>query len=303
MSHGELDILRPSLQRIESALRESVASLADRDGVQMPERLRAAIEHTLLAGGKRLRPLLVLESARAAAADGDLRARSDELAMPAALAVEYVHTYSLIHDDLPALDNDDLRRGRPTLHVLYDEATAILAGDALLTDAFSWASRVAHRPAEVCRELAQAAGSAGMVGGQLDDLLGEGRALDADALRAIHARKTGRLFRACCVMGAHTTLAAAPHIDALDRYAAALGLAFQIADDVLDVVGDVEARGKRQGGDVDNDKSTYVRAYGLEGARAAAEACVAEAIDALAPLGDAGATLAALARYTTARTR
>lgn len=303
MNDDAMDALRPSLSRFEQALCESVAALSDRDGARMPDRLRAAVEHTLLAGGKRLRPLLVLECARAAAADDELRARAEDLAMPAALAVEYIHTYSLVHDDLPALDNDALRRGRPTLHVLYDEATAILAGDALLTDAFYWASRVTHRPAQVCRELSQAAGSAGMVGGQLDDLLGEGRALDADALRAIHARKTGRLFRAACVMGAHSTQATEEHVVALDRYAAAFGLAFQIADDVLDVVGDAAARGKRQGGDVENDKSTYVRAYGLEGARAAAEASVEEALAALAPLGARGNTLAALARYATARTR
>lgn len=287
---------------VDRRLTESLAALADRDGARPPAKLQQAMAHTLLAGGKRLRPLLVLESARAAS-EGLSEEEALELAFPAALAVEYVHTYSLIHDDLPALDDDELRRGRPTLHVLYDEATAILSGDSLLTDAFALVARAERRAAEQCLELARAAGSSGMVGGQLDDLMGEGRPVDAEGLKAIHSRKTGRLFRAASVLGALAVDAPARVQGALDRYAGHFGLAFQIADDVLDVVGDVEQRGKKQGGDVAHDKATYARAYGLDGARARAEEQAELAVKEAEALGERARNLVALARYSVGRTR
>lgn len=296
------DELTPLLEQVEHRLAESLAESRDKDGTRPPRRLLEAMTHTLLAGGKRLRPLLALESARAAS--GELpEPEALRLAFPAVLAVEYVHTYSLIHDDLPALDDDDLRRGRPTLHVLYDEATAILAGDSLLTDAFTFVARAERRAAEQCLELARAAGSAGMVGGQLDDLLGEGGPIDPARLEAIHARKTGRLFRAACVLGALSVDASTEAEGALDRYAAAFGLAFQITDDVLDVVGDTAERGKRQGGDVEHDKATYVRGYGLEGARKRALEQAEIAIEAVRPLGPRARHLVTLARYAVERTR
>lgn len=293
--------LLPLRDEIERRLRASLDDIADRDGARPPERLRDAMAHTLLAGGKRLRPLLVLESARAASSALD-EDEALEHAFPSALAVEYVHTYSLIHDDLPALDDDDLRRGRPTLHVLYDEATAILAGDSLLTDAFAFVARSRLRAAEQCLELSRAAGGAGMVGGQLKDLMGQGRPIDAEGLVAIHERKTGRLFRACCVLGALAVDASDEVRATLDRYAAHFGLAFQIADDVLDVVGDAGERGKKQGGDELLEKATYVRAYGLDGARREADEQAALAVAEAEKLGERARHLVELARFAVART-
>ena len=286
---------------IERRLQASLDDIVDRDGARVIERLREAITHTLLAGGKRLRPLLVLESARAAS-DGISEDEAVRLAFPAAMAVEYVHTYSLIHDDLPSLDDDDLRRGRPTLHVLFDEATAILAGDSLLTDAFSFVARAERRAAEQCLELSRAAGSAGMVSGQLRDLLGQGRPIDERELSLIHERKTGRLFRACSVLGALSVDASAEVQAILDRYAAHFGLAFQIADDVLDVVGDVGERGKKQGGDELHEKATYVRAFGLDGARRMAEERAALAVEEAEKLGARARNLVAMARFAVERT-
>lgn len=277
-----------------------LAKSIDRDGARPPQRLLDAMAHTLLAGGKRLRPLLVLESARTATANAS-RAEATDWAMPAAIAVEFIHTYSLIHDDLPALDNDDLRRGRPTAHIAFDEATAVLAGDALLTDAFGLVSRAQHRAAEQCLELSLACGSSGMVGGQMDDMMSEGQAIDGEHLRAIHARKTGRLFRACCSLGALSVDASEDVLASLDRYASAFGIAFQIADDVLDVIGDADKRGKKIGGDEDREKSTYVRAYGLEEAQRMARQYAEQAIEALAPFESRADNLRQLARFAAER--
>lgn len=277
-----------------------LAKSVDRDGARPPQRLIDAMAHTLLAGGKRLRPLLVLESARTAATQGSIE-ESTDLAMPAAIAVEFIHTYSLIHDDLPALDNDDLRRGRPTAHIAFDEATAVLAGDALLTDAFGVVSKAQHRAAEQCLELSLACGSSGMVGGQLDDMMSEGKPIDGDALRAIHARKTGRLFRACCAVGGLSVDANDEALASLDAFASAFGIAFQIADDVLDVTGDAEKRGKKSGGDEEREKATYVRAYGLEEAQRMASEYADKAIAALAPFESRADNLRQLARFAVER--
>ena len=285
-------------ERTNRALARVLAEHTDVDGARPNARLLEAMRYSLLAGGKRLRPTLVIECARAVCGEDAI-----ELAWPAAVAVEYVHTYSLIHDDLPALDNDALRRGRPTLHLAFDESLAILAGDALLTDAFGLLARAEKRAAEQVLELSLAAGSAGMVSGQVDDMSNDG-ALDPDEvdLLSIHRRKTGRLFAACCVLGGLSVDADRHTLDVLRRYGRALGLAFQIADDVIDATSTAADAGKHVGRDAERNKVTYPSRFGLAAARsmahAAAEAAVVEA-RAL----PAGETLAALARFAATRDR
>lgn len=279
--------------RFDAALARSVRSLSDVDGAETPARLADAMEHALLAPGKRLRPLLVLASAHA------LRPVDDETLFMsctnAAIAIEHVHAYSLVHDDLPGMDNDDLRRGRPTVHVAFDEGTAILAGDALLTNAFAHAARSTHNAARIVEALALAAGSAGMAGGQHDDVQGGARTVAE--LERIHAKKTGALFRAAAEIGA-LAMNAPEHRMAMARYGAALGLAFQIGDDVLDVVADPALAGKKRGRDVEREKVTFVSLLGVDEARARANRAADEAVAALpkpAPL------LAALARFAAQR--
>ncbi|WP_355662434.1 (2E,6E)-farnesyl diphosphate synthase [Halomonas salifodinae] len=255
-------------------------------------RLEAAMRHGLLVGGKRLRPVLVYAAGRALGADDAL------LDAPAA-AVELVHAYSLVHDDLPAMDDDDLRRGQPTVHKAYDEATAILAGDALQALAFEVLARAAHpRLPALMLTLAEAAGRDGMVAGQALDLAAVGGHPDVTALATMHGHKTGALIRAAVRLGA---LSAAtdddPRVVALDAYARAVGLAFQIHDDILDVTGDTATLGKTAGADAAHDKPTYPALLGLEGARAKADGLLREALAALAPLGEAATPLAELARY------
>jgi geranylgeranyl diphosphate synthase type II len=262
-----------------------------------PARLAAAMRYSVLGGGKRLRPVLCLMAAEACGGDASA-------AMGAACALEMVHTYSLIHDDLPAMDDDDLRRGRATCHKAFDEATAILAGDGLLTLAFELIAReVEPEPAALrcVRILAEAAGPAGMVAGQMADLRAERRALDEHdegslaELEAIHRRKTGALLRAPLQMGA--VVAGAPPIyqEALDHYGRAVGLAFQIVDDLLDVQGDETKLGKRVGKDCGHGKWTYPRFLGVEGSRRRARQLADEAVIAIAPLGAPGHRLCELA--------
>jgi geranylgeranyl diphosphate synthase, type II len=255
------------------------------------------MRYSLLAGGKRLRPVLVIAAAA-------LYGAPAERVMPAACALEMIHTYSLIHDDLPCMDDDDLRRGRPTNHKVYGEALATLAGDALLTMAFELLARQAlvdgvapHHAAAVVAEVAAAAGAAGMVGGQVEDIAWEGRGASAEQLKRIHRLKTGALFRASLVAGAGLCGASAAELAALRTYAHHFGLAFQIQDDVLDVVGDAAKTGKGVGRDVKHGKSTYVSHYGLEGARQAARAEVAAACAALELFGAKAAFLEALAQF------
>jgi geranylgeranyl diphosphate synthase type II len=254
----------------------------------VPERLLAAMRYSLFAGGKRLRPALTLGAAEIIAGD-------DAVALPAACALEMIHTYSLIHDDLPAMDDDDLRRGQPTLHKAFDEATAILAGDGLLTMAFDVVAETGN--VQVIRELAQAAGVAGMVGGQQLDLEAEGRRLTLPELQRVHACKTGALIRAAVRMGALLAGAKPEPVAALTRYGEQIGLAFQIADDILNVVGDAAVIGKAVGSDAAHGKSTYPALLGLERARALAEEAVAAALDALEEFGPETDTFRALARY------
>ncbi|KXS37501.1 MAG: farnesyl diphosphate synthase [Halomonadaceae bacterium T82-2] len=256
------------------------------------ERLDAAMRHGVIGNGKRLRAILVYATGRALGADLDALD-------PAALAIELVHAYSLVHDDLPAMDDDDLRRGQPTVHKAFDEASAILAGDALQTLAFEVLAEAAHpRTAALVGTLARAAGRGGMAGGQALDLYAVGHRLDAEALATMHRYKTGALIRAAVRMGGLVAVPEAdPRLAALDRYAAAVGLAFQIQDDILDVVGDTGTLGKAAGADAARDKPTYPALLGLDGARARADALRDEALAALAPLGEAGEPLADLARY------
>jgi geranylgeranyl pyrophosphate synthase len=257
-----------------------------------PAVIGEAMRYSVFAGGKRLRPALVL-----AAADAVDPAAVD-LALPAACAIEMIHTYSLIHDDLPAMDDDVLRRGRPTLHVVYGDGIAILAGDGLHAEAFSLLARepqesagpvgLAERKLEVIRLIGEAAGPAGMVGGQAIDLQAAGQVpgkrvtLDADGLRAMHARKTGALIRASALAGAVVAGAREDVRAAIDRYATEIGLAFQIVDDILDVEETEEALGKSAGKDAASDKPTYPKLFGLDRSRALASGCLVRAHEALA---------------------
>ncbi len=300
-----LSDLDPLRVLVETSLRTELDRLVDFDGVAPPQRLKDGMAHALLAGGKRLRPLICLATARAVysadVADDD---DAISLALPAAMALEFVHTYSLVHDDLPALDNDDLRRGQPTVHKKWDEGTAILVGDALLTDAFAIVARSKHHAAQQVLELAVASGSSGMVGGQHDDVQNEGKPVSEqshDDLRSIHRRKTGRLFAASAALGAWA--ANRPDlVDAARAYGAALGFAFQVQDDVIDVEGDPEKGGKGLGRDEKLDKLTTVRALGLDGAKALARSAAEDAVRCAQALGPRSDTLVALARFAASRT-
>jgi geranylgeranyl diphosphate synthase, type II len=262
-----------------------------------PATIHRAVRYSVFAGGKRIRPLLVL------AAGGAVGGVVEEL-MPLACAVEMVHTYSLVHDDLPAMDDDDLRRGKPTSHKVFGEAVAILAGDALLTRAFhlmaevpaSWDDTRIRRRLRAAALLGEACGTTALIGGQVMDLESEGRMIDAAALERLHRAKTGALLSACVRGGAILGGAGEGELAALGGYAAALGLAFQVVDDVLDATEGAERLGKSAGKDAAAAKATYVSVHGLDRARAIAAELRAEALAALAPFGERGALLAELAR-------
>lgn len=246
--------------------------------------LQEAMEYSLLAGGKRIRPVLTLETCRLCGGD-------PETALPFACAVEMVHTYSLIHDDLPAMDNDELRRGRPTNHVVYGEATAILAGDALLTAAFEHLTRAklpADQIVEGVRCLSHAAGSAGMAGGQALDMAGEGRALDREELELLQSLKTGALISAAAELGCIAAGGTEEQRRLVSAYAQALGRAFQVRDDMLDVTSSPEELGKPVGSDRANEKSTFVTALGLEGCSALVEELTRQAVKAIRGFEDPG---------------
>jgi len=271
------------------------------DEIARPRRLMEAMRYSTLGGGKRLRPFLVVESATVF---GVPRAS----ALLAGAALECIHCYSLIHDDLPAMDNSELRRGRPTLHKQYDDATAILAGDGLLTLAFDIISRdEIHSDAGVrlllTRALARAAGIGGMVGGQMLDLAGEGRFGDREPVDVarLQQMKTGALLRFGCIAGAILGQASAPDHRALDDYGRALGEAFQIADDLLDVEGDAAALGKQTGQDAALGKTTFVTQLGIDGAKQRVRDLLARADAALAPFGARGDVLRATARFVAER--
>ena len=264
-----------------------------------PPRLIEAINYSLLAGGKRLRPALVLEAAAACGGTGD--------PLPAAAAVELVHAFSLVHDDLPAMDDDATRRGRPTNHVVYGEATAVLAGDAMTALAFELlATAYADAPklaVALVADLARAAGPCGMIGGQMLDIAAENQSLSLDALKDVHRRKTGALLTCAARLGGLVAGASAEQLDALTTYGRHLGLAFQIADDLLDVTATPAAMGKATNKDAAAGKNTYPALLGVAGARRAADEESAAAVAALRPLGESADGLRALARFAVERSR
>lgn len=286
-------------------LAQMEAWLATRLPADAPGGLAEAMRYAVLDGGKRLRPLLVLAAWEAVA---DAEPVPEAPVWWAAGAVELIHAYSLVHDDLPCMDDDVLRRGKPTVHVRFGEALALLAGDALQALAFewlvapAWAQRDPALAVALARELALAAGAGGMAGGQAIDLAVVGQRMDQPALEDMHRRKTGALLRASVRMGALSARTDAATLAALDRYGRALGLAFQVIDDVLDVTADSATLGKTAGKDARADKPTFVSLLGVESARAYAERLLADALSALAGLPPhATPRLAALARWVVQR--
>lgn len=303
-------IFQERLDRVASDMEGLLDRLLAADPLQderaRPPRLLEAMRYATLAGGKRFRPFLVVETA-------NLFAGARSQALMVGSAVEFVHCYSLVHDDLPAMDNDDLRRGRPTTHKAFDEATAILAGDGLLTLAFDVLSREETHPdpgvrVELVAALARGAGLGGMVGGQVLDLAAEGRftngvlePLGQDEIATLEAMKTGALLRFSCVSGAILGQAGREARLALERYGAAIGKAFQIADDLLDAEGDPAMVGKATHKDAAAHKATFVRILGIEGAREKLGELVADAEAALAPFGAKADVLKAAARFVAER--
>ncbi|UJW84052.1 polyprenyl synthetase family protein [Devosia sp. SL43] len=264
-----------------------------------PERLVSAMRHGSLAGGKRLRPLLVRQAAA-------IFTVPPTASLTAGLAVEMVHCYSLVHDDLPAMDDDDIRRGRPTVHKAYDDATAILAGDALLTHAFGLLADPACHPDPAVRialvaELVSGSGGGGMVGGQMRDIEGEAAGLSGDEISTMQAMKTGALIRASVRMGAILGGADARALAVLTAYAEAAGRAFQLADDILDVTASAETMGKATGKDADRGKQTLVATLGLDGAKARLNQTVNDALGCLRTFGPKADGLRATARYFASR--
>ena len=281
------------LPRIEEELDRATANCGS-----MHPLLLSAMRYSLLDAGKRIRPILTLECCRAAGGN-------PEDAMPFACGVEMIHTYSLIHDDLPCMDDDDLRRGKPSCHVRFGEANALLAGDALQPLAFETmlvGSRI--RPELTVRAaavLAHACGAAGMVGGQIIDLENEGRHVGLDELRVMDSGKTGAIIKAACVMGVIAADGSDEMIAVAERYAENIGIAFQITDDILDVTSTAEVLGKPVESDIGNDKSTYVSLLGLEKAREEAARHTALAVEAVAPLGEGAEFLARFAEMLAGR--
>jgi len=304
MTTGTADFakrLDQTAEDTEALLAKLLSDATETDEIVRPKRLIEAMRYSSLGGGKRLRPFLVVESA---AVFGVPR----EAALMAGAALECIHCYSLIHDDLPAMDNSDLRRGRPTLHKAYDDATAILAGDALLTIAFDIITRDAiHEDATVrlllTRALARASGVGGMAGGQLLDLAGEGRFGDREPVNVarLQQMKTGALLRFGCIAGAILGQASQKEYQALDDYGKALGEAFQIADDLLDVEGDEAALGKPAGADAALGKTTFVTQLGIDGAKQRVRDLLARADAALSIFGSRGDVLRATSRFVAER--
>ena len=292
--------LKARADAVEALLATLLSAGVQVDEIARPSRLLSAMRHGVLNGGKRLRPFLVLETAELidpAAGDAALRI---------AAALECVHCYSLVHDDLPAMDNDDLRRGQPTVHIAYDDATAILAGDSLLTFAFDIIAApetsIDDRPkAELILALARAAGLGGMAGGQALDLQAEREAPDEAGIVRLQAMKTGALLRFACEAGAILTGAAPETRTTLRRYGETIGLAFQLADDLLDLTADAASMGKATGKDAARGKATLVALKGQAWAEDRLEALVRDAQELLAPFGDRAAGLIDAARFIASR--
>ncbi|MDH4097592.1 MAG: polyprenyl synthetase family protein [Nitrospira sp.] len=269
--------------------------------VTPPTTLHESMRYSLMAGGKRVRPILTIAAAEALG-------QTPPGLMAVACSLELIHTYSLIHDDLPSMDNDDFRRGKPTNHKVYGEAMAILAGDALLTMAFDLISRQdlmkgldPVRQVQIIQELAFGSGNLGMVGGQVFDIQAENKDIDLPTLQNIHKHKTGMLMRAAVRMGAIAAGATDRQLDGMTGYAEDIGLAFQIADDVLNVTGTREELGKNPNTDAERGKKTYPTFYGTEGAQKLADDCVARAIGRLDSFGPSADALREIARYITSR--
>ena len=287
--HQYLDQQR---DRIDRYLNQSLPNtLSD------PEKLYESMRYSLLAGGKRIRPILTIATAQAIGYD------NDEM-LPFAASLEFVHTYSLIHDDLPAMDNDDYRRGRLTNHKVYGDGMAILAGDALLTMAFELCSQsmngqtvTADQQLKIVRELAFGSGRQGMVAGQVMDIQAENQEVDLAHLKKIHSHKTGQLIRAAVRIGGIIGGASSTQLESLTGYAEDIGLAFQIADDVLNMVGTREELGKDPGTDVQRGKQTYPSFFGIEGARQLSEDCIDRAIAQLESFDQQAEPLRNIARY------
>jgi geranylgeranyl pyrophosphate synthase len=263
--------------------------------ILMPQ-LAEAMRYSLLGGGKRIRPMLVYAAAEAIGSNQAI----DNILDKAACAVEYIHAYSLIHDDLPAMDDDDLRRGRPTCHRQFDEATAILAGDALQTRAFELLTEIkadASLRLELIRSLAAGAGQRGMVGGQAIDLAAVGKPIDIAHLETMHRLKTGALIRTSIRLGALCAGATAEQLEHLDTYGEAIGLSFQVHDDILDVISDTETLGKQQGADEARNKPTYPTLLGLDAAKQLALELHQQALNALNSFGSGADQLRALSAY------
>ena len=310
-----MNAIAPDLQSWLATQRRDVEAALDgwipEHGCE-PEFVWQAMRYSLLAGGKRLRPVLTLGTAEAVAhRDGANLEEARRLALPAACALELIHTYSLVHDDLPAMDNDVLRRGRPTAHVVYGEGLAILAGDGLLTEAFALLAReprdtaahIAPRKISAISIIASAAGACGMVGGQAIDLRAAtpgGAVPTVETLRDMHARKTGALIRAAVISGAVMAGAEPDTTSTLSSFGDEIGLAFQIVDDILDVEGASADLGKTAGKDAAAGKPTYVALYGLEGARRLADECLERALESLRRAHVAG-QLPAIARWVVGR--
>ena len=281
--------LKERAERVNAALDKFIQTKDNPQSV-----IYDAMRYSLFAGGKRLRPVLMIETAK-------MCGGSEDEVMPFACAMEMIHTYSLIHDDLPAMDNDDLRRGMPTCHIKFGEANAILAGDALLTKAFEIVSgyngKYPSRALRAIERLASSAGTEGMIGGQIVDIESEGKKTDAQRLEYLHLLKTGAIIRSSCVIGAIMSGAEEKYTAAADEFARNLGIAFQIRDDILDVTGTTEELGKTVMSDVRENKSTYVTLFGLEKAEELSALYSRRAKDALNVFGDRAGFLKELTDY------
>jgi len=296
---GTASTLNPWLKRtralLEKSLRAAVPAAATK-----PATIHRALRYSLLSGGKRLRPLLCCAASEACG--GTART-----ALPAACAVEMIHTYSLIHDDLPCMDDDDLRRGKPTSHIMFGEGIAVLAGDALLTEAFAVLAtakpRARYTVSDLVAELARAAGSRGLIAGQVADLAAEGRQPSEPALYFIHAAKTGMLLRASLKLGAMSAGATKAQVASLDRFGFALGLAFQIQDDILDATQSAQKLGKTAGKDAAAGKMTFPALYGLSESRALAARWTEDAVGSLRGFGSRAVVLRGLAGLLLSRER
>ena len=289
MSIPLADYLKSWVSEVDNALDDFLPIPGEAPGA-----IHEAMRHSVFAGGKRLRPILCITAAEACGGDG-------KLAMAAACAVELMHTYSLVHDDLPCMDDDDLRRGRPTCHKVYGEGMAVLCGDALLTEAFALLVKASPTPrysvGDMVAELAAAGGSRKLIGGQVLDLEGEGKQLDKKQLIAIHEAKTAALLIASLRLGGMAANATAEQMEALVAYGYSLGLAFQVIDDILDVTQTSKDLGKTAGKDQAVNKSTYPSVWGLEESKLEAERLTHEALGSLAIFGDSGGRLREIAEW------